>query len=135
MKKINLKLPQLEKVLSANNIMTKNNEITKLTNYELLNVKSERNINIQRASNLKSFEKKKTSNKNLLIKSVKFKESPICLNNIIERKKTLREEKKRKTERSSTQKKLTNRNTENNLINCYNCNLEEEFSNEYEDSK
>ena len=132
-KKINLKLPQLEKVFSANNIMTKNNEITKLTNYELLNVKSERNINIQR-SNFKSFEKKNTSKKNLLIKSVKFKESPICLNNIIERKKTLREEKKRKTERSSTQKKLTNRNTENNLINCYNCNLEEEFSNEYEDS-
>ena len=98
-----------------------------------MNVKSERNINIQR-SNFKSFEKKNTSKKNLLIKSVKFKESPICLNNIIERKKTLREEKKRKTERSSTQKKLTNRNTENNLINCYNCNLEEEFSNEYEDS-
>ena len=63
----------------------------------MLNLKE---ILIFKDQTLKVLKKKNTSKKNLLIKSVKFKETPICLNNIIERKKTLREEKKRKTERS-----------------------------------
>ena len=103
--KINSKLPEVKKKITFQDKLIRNNRKIGFKSLSNSNLKSqsEKDLINLKPSSFRNPLKKKSSKS---MKSVKFKETPVNISILLEKKKTIRDEKRKKTEKKLSMKKM-----------------------------